>query len=171
MLTLFTCAVLLWPLSRQDYPKVNPSGKALGDHPHVVNGGYTCPKGPGHPVIEQGINCLPRHGNNALGFRRHRTQIPYGSSICVSDNNPEFHWEGNTDEPATPPPQQWGDTGVQWLSHDWAGVRGYYPSILWLVPSAKLQHRFNMPSTHPSLLQCTLCWHPAWREILTTFPA
>ena len=35
-----------------------------------------------------------RHGNNAFGFRRHRIQIPNGSSICVFHANPEFHLNG-----------------------------------------------------------------------------
>ena len=37
----------------------------------------------------------PRHGNNALGFRRHRIKIPYGSSMCVFRANPELQLKGN----------------------------------------------------------------------------
>ena len=55
-----------------------------------------------------------RHGNNALGFRRHRIQIPYGSSMRVFDTDPEFQLEGNIVEPATP-------VAVP----AWAGVREY----------------------------------------------
>ena len=34
-------------------------GKARRDHPQVVNGSHTRPKGPGHPVVWHGVNCLP----------------------------------------------------------------------------------------------------------------
>ena len=47
------------------------------------------------------LSPLPvRHGNNALGFRRHITHIPYGSSIRVFAANPEFQLKGNIIEPA-----------------------------------------------------------------------
>ena len=61
-----------------------------------------------------------RHGNNALGFRRHRIQIPYGSSIRVFDTNPEFRLEGIIVEPATP-----------LADPAWAGARKYYSFTLW----------------------------------------
>ena len=63
---------------------------------------------------------LIRHGNNALGFRRHRIQIPYGSSIRVFDTDSEFQLEGNIVEPATP-------VAVP----AWAGAREYYSFTLW----------------------------------------
>ena len=63
---------------------------------------------------------LIRHGNNALGFRRHRIQIPYGSSIRVFDTDLDFQLKGNIVEPANP-------VAVP----AWAGAREYYSFTLW----------------------------------------
>ena len=70
-----------------------------------------------------------RIGNYGLGFRRHRIQIPYGSSKHVFKTDPEFQLKGNIAEPANPPPQ-WGDT---WASA-WADARGYCSSRLAFSP-------------------------------------
>ena len=53
-------------------------------------------------ILKRGETWLvwPRHGNNALGFRRYMIQIPYGSSIRVFDTDHEFQL-GNILEPAT----------------------------------------------------------------------
>ena len=42
-----------WP------PYSNPAGESPWGSSPRVNGGHTRPKGPGHPVAGQGVNCLP----------------------------------------------------------------------------------------------------------------
>ena len=47
-----------------------------------------------------------RPGNNAVVFRRHNIQIPYGSSKRFFKTDPELQLNGNITEPANHPQQQ-----------------------------------------------------------------